>query len=104
LRRDLHGTDVVLGVFDGRPALAAHQQMFLEHRRVGPAQRIHDVGFGDRVELSWAAITMDGHALLYGDDGAVAKGPEARAGAIHHTISRSRITFYPAGPWLATAY
>jgi len=72
LRRDLHGADVVLCVFDGRPASAAHQQVFLEHRRVGSAQRIHDVGFGDRVELSWAAITISKHALFYGDSGAAA--------------------------------
>ena len=66
MRRDLHGTDVVLCVFDGRPASAAHQQVFLEHRRVGSAQRVHHVGFGDHVELGWAAIAMDEHALFYG--------------------------------------
>jgi hypothetical protein len=39
--------------------------VFLEHRRVGSGQRIHDVGFGGHIELGWAAITMDGHALFY---------------------------------------
>jgi hypothetical protein len=42
---------------------------------------------------------MDEHALFYGDNVRSQIEPEGRAGAIHHTISRSRITIYPAGPW-----
>ena len=61
----------MLCVFDGRTAAAAHQQVFLEHRRVGSGQRIHDVGFGDHVQLGRAAIATGEHALFYGDCGAI---------------------------------
>ena len=70
MSRDLHRADVVFCVFDGRPTPAAHQQVFLEHRRVGSAQRIHDVGFGDHTQLGRAAIAINKHASYYGDNGA----------------------------------
>ena len=80
MSRDLHRADVVFCVFDGRPTQAAHQQVFLEHRRVGSGQRIHDVGFGDRVELSRAAIAISKHASYYGDNGAKSIGIRTIAG------------------------
>ena len=80
LRRDLHGADVVLCVFDGRPASAAHEPVFLEHCRVGSGQRVHHVGFSDHVELSWAAIAIIEHASYYGDNGAISIKTSQAAG------------------------
>jgi hypothetical protein len=45
--------------------------LFLEHCRVQSGQRIHDVGFGDYVQVGRAAIATRKHALFYGDSDAI---------------------------------
>lgn len=69
LSGDLHGADVVLCVFNSGLATNARYQMLLEYCRVRSGQRIHDVGFGDHVQLGGAAIAISEHASYYGDNG-----------------------------------
>jgi hypothetical protein len=80
LSGDLHSADVVVCIFNGSPAPAAHHQVLLEGCCVRSSERIHDVGFGDHVQLGGAAIAIGEHASYYGDNGAIAIEPGALQG------------------------
>jgi len=55
---DLHGADVVVGVFGSRSATAARHQVIFKGRRCRPIERIHHVGFSDLAQLGRALIAI----------------------------------------------
>ena len=80
LSGDLHGADIVVGVFGRCCAAAAGQQVIFKRRRFGPIERIHHVGFSDLAHLGRATIGIGEHAKYYGESGTIAIELSGRSG------------------------